>query len=61
MIMVEGLFLVNKVGSCILAVLGAEEILIHGNSWNLFYVFLAPREQIQDRFELNIYSDKMQA
>ena len=37
--MVEGLFLVNKVGSCILAVLGAEKILIHGNSWNLFYVF----------------------
>lgn len=61
MIMVEGLFLVNKVGSCILAVLGAEKILIHGNSWNIFYVFLAPREQIQDRFELNIYSDKMQA
>ena len=57
-IMVEGLFLVNKVGSCILAVLGAEKILIHGNSWNLFYVILAPREQIQDRFELNIYSDK---
>ena len=59
--MVEGLFLVNKVGSCILAVLGAEEIFIHGNSSNLFYVILAPREQIQDRFELNIYSDKMQA